>query len=100
MKRFYLKLILVNFFITLLLIITLDVILGDWFKNDFNIKLSSERNINKSYQFNFSNYKGTSYYKRNKFGFRIDKNINNKEIKIVFLEAPQLMRSLQIIPKL
>jgi len=85
MKRFYLKLILVNFFITLLLIITLDVILGDWFKNDFNIKLSSERNINKSYQFNFSNYKGTSYYKRNKFGFRIDKNINNKEIKIIFL---------------
>ena len=85
MKRFYLKVILINFLISLLLIVVLDIILGDWFNNNFNLKLSSERNINRSYQFNFTNYKGKSYYKRDKFGFRIDKNINPQQIKIVFL---------------
>ena len=85
MKRFYLKIVLINFLIFLLFIIGLDIILGDWFKNNFNLKLNSERNINRSYQFNFTNYKGISYYKRDKFGFRVDKNINPQEIKIVFL---------------
>lgn len=85
MKRLYLKIILINFLIFLLLIIILDIIFGDWLKNDFNLKLNSERNINRSYQFNFKNYQGISYYKRDKFGFRIDKRINPKEIKIIFL---------------
>ena len=85
MKRLYLKVVLINFLISLLLIVVLDIILGDWFNNNFDLKLSSERNINRSYQFNFTNYKGKSYYKRDKFGFRMDKNINPQQIKIVFL---------------
>jgi len=85
MKIFYFKIILINFLIFLLLILALDIILGDWFKNSFNLKLSSERNINRSYQFDFTNYKGISYYNRDKFGFRINKNINPQEINIVFL---------------
>ena len=85
MKNFYLKVISINILIFFLLILLLDLFLGDWFTNSFNLKLNSERNINRSYQFNFTNHTGISYYKRNKLGFRIDKDINPHDINIVFL---------------
>jgi len=81
----YLKIISVNFLIFLLLIIISEIIFGDWFKNDFKFKINSERNINKLYEFKFSNYEGISRYKRDKFGFRVEEQINPSEIDIVFL---------------
>jgi hypothetical protein len=81
----YLKVILINFLIFLLLIIIAEIIFGDWFKNNFKFKINTERNINKLYEFKFSNYEGISRYKRDKFGFRIEREIDPSEIDIIFL---------------
>jgi len=81
----YLKIISINLLIFLLLIIISEIFFGDWFKNDFKFKINSERNIDKLYEFKFSNYEGISRYKRDKFGFRIEKEINPSEIDIIFL---------------
>jgi hypothetical protein len=81
----YLKVILINFLIFLLLIIIAEIIFGDWFKNNFKFKMNAERNINKLYEFKFSNYEGISRYKRDKFGFRIEREIDPSEIDIIFL---------------
>ena len=81
----YLKVISINFLIFLLLIVISEIIFGDWFKNNFKFKINSERNINKLYEFKFSNYEGISRYKRDKFGFRVEEQINPSEIDIVFL---------------
>ena len=42
MKNFYLKVISINILIFFLLILLLDLFLGDWFTNSFNLKLNSE----------------------------------------------------------
>ena len=49
------------------------------------LRLSSERNINRVYKFDFNNHKGQSLYIRDNLGFRIAKNSTNpKDIDIVF----------------
>ena len=79
------KLIFVNILIFLIFLIILELIFGSWFKNNFKLRLSSERNINRVYKFDFNNHKGQSLYIRDNLGFRIAKNsINPKDIDIVF----------------
>ncbi len=81
----YFKLIFINILIFLILLIIIDLIFGSWFKNNFKLRLSSERNINRVYKFDFNNHKGQSLYIRDNLGFRIAKNsINPKDINIVF----------------
>ena len=65
------KTILINFIILLLIIILFEIFLGTWFKNDFNYKLSSERNINRVYKLDFEYHKDTSHYIKNDYGFRV-----------------------------
>ena len=79
------KLIFVNILIFLIFLIILELIFGSWFKNNFKLRLSSERNINRVYKFDFNNHKGQSLYIRDNLGFRIAKNSTNpKDIDIVF----------------
>ena len=81
------KIILINFIIFLLIIIICEIFLGSWFKNNFKYKLSSERNINRVYKFDFDYHKGTSHYIKNDYGFRINKNDNRfdpSSVEIVF----------------
>ena len=79
------KLIFVNISIFLIFLVILELIFGSWFKNNFKLRLSSERNINRVYKFDFNNHKGQSLYIRDNLGFRIAKNsINPKDIDIVF----------------
>jgi hypothetical protein len=67
------------------IIIIIEIFFGNWFKNNFNLRLSSERNINRIYNFNFSNHKGYSHYIRDNNGFRVDqKEIDPEMINIVF----------------
>ena len=65
------KTILINFIIFLLIIIFFEIFFGTWFKNDFNYKLSSERNINRVYKLDFEYHKDTSHYIKNDYGFRV-----------------------------
>ncbi len=79
------KLIFVNILIFLIFLLILELIFGSWFKNNFKLRLSSERNINRVYKFDFNNHKGQSLYIRDNLGFRIAKNsINPEDIDIVF----------------
>ena len=79
------KLIFVNILIFLIFLLILELIFGSWFKNNFKLRLSSERNINRVYKFDFNNHKGQSLYIRDNLGFRIAKNSTNpKDIDIVF----------------
>lgn len=79
------KLIFVNILIFLIFLVILELIFGSWFKNNFKLRLSSERNINRVYKFDFNNHKGQSLYIRDNLGFRIAKNSTNpKDIDIVF----------------
>ena len=66
------KLFIINFSIFFTLLIVVEMIFGSWFKNNFKLNLSSERNINRVYTFDFSNHKGTSHYIKDNFGFRVD----------------------------
>ena len=88
MKNFfkYFKILLINIIVFFTLIIVIECFFGNWFSNKFAKRLSSERNIERIYKFNFSNYKGTSFYKRNNLGFRVskkDKSVNNPDIVFV-----------------
>ena len=67
----YLKVIFINFTIFLALIIIFELFLGSWFKNNFNYKLSSDRNINRVYKLDFKYHKTTSHYIKNNYAFRI-----------------------------
>ncbi len=81
------KIILINLLIFFLTFITFELFLGTWFKNNFKYKLSSERNINKVYKFDFEYHKGISHYIKNNYGFRIkndDINFDPSTIDIVF----------------
>ena len=82
----FIKIIFINISVFLVLLIFLDLIFGSWFKNNFNLRLSSERNIYRVYKFDFKNNKGDSLYIRNDYGFRV-KNLENfslKKIDVVF----------------
>ena len=74
-----------NLLILTILIIILELLLGNWFGEKFKNLLISERNINRIYNFDFEHHKGYSIYKRDKFGFRVKNNIDYKEIDILFL---------------
>ena len=81
-----LKIIVINFLIFFIFIIIIEIFFGQWFKNKFFIKLSSERNISRIYEVNFENYSNKVNYKRNNYGFRYnDNNYNPDEIDIVFI---------------
>ncbi len=87
MKSFFslIRLIFFNFFIFFIFLGFIELILGSWFKNNFNLRLSSERNIDRIYNFHFKNHKGYSHYIRDDYGFRIKENkINPGLINIVF----------------
>ena len=81
------KIILINLLIFFLTFVTFELFLGTWFKNNFKYKLSSERNINRVYKFDFEYHKGISHYIKNNYGFRIkndDINFDPSTIDIVF----------------
>ena len=87
MEKFFnfIKLIFINISFFLIFLIILDLLFGSWFKNNFNLRLSSERNINRIYKFNFNNHKGQSLYKRDNLGFRVKNNsIKPDEVDIIF----------------
>jgi len=73
------------FFLYLVFIFFIEIIFGNWFKNNFNLRLSSERNINRAYKFDFTNHKGYSHYIRDNYAFRVkDKDTNIKDVDIIF----------------
>ena len=81
----FLNIIIINFFIFLSILIVADLIFGNWFNNSFKTRLSSERNINRVYKFNFENYQGASHYIRDNLGFRVnEKETVPEKIDIIF----------------
>ena len=95
------KTILINFIILLSIIIFLEIFLGTWLKNNFKYKLSSERNINRIYKFDFKYHKVTSHYVRNSYGFRVkDDNFDPGSIEIVFVGGSTVNQNLSILTKL
>ena len=79
------KIILTNLLIFFSLFVLLDIFFGTWFKNNFAFRLSSERNIDRLYEFNFKNHKGISRYIRDNNAFRIGLDpIYSKDINVVF----------------
>ena len=81
----YFKIIFYNFLVFILLIFIIEIFFGNWFKNNFNLKMSSERNIKRLYKYNFDNHKGIVKYERDNFGFRTNKKIEPENIDIVFI---------------
>ena len=82
----YFKILFINILVFFTFVIIIECIFGNWFNNKFSKRLSSERNVERIYKFNFSNYKGTSLYKRNNLGFRVSKNnefVKNPDIVFV-----------------
>ena len=75
----YFKILFTNILIFFTLIIIIELFFGHWFTNKFSKRLSSERNIERIYKFNFSNYKGTSFYKRDNLGFRVSQKSETAE---------------------
>ncbi len=82
----FIKIFLINLLILIIVILISELFLGTWFKNNFSYKLSSERNINRVYKFDFDYHKGTSHYIKNEYGFRTNqKNFNTSEVEFVFV---------------
>ena len=80
------KIFLINILVLFISIIIIECFFGYWFKNELSERLSSERNIERIYKFNFSNHKGTSFYKRNNQGFRVSgKEMNENNPDIIFV---------------
>ena len=76
----------INILVLFISIVIIECFFGYWFKNELSERLSSERNIERVYKFNFSNHKGTSFYKRNNQGFRVsEKELNDSNPKIIFV---------------
>ncbi len=74
-----------NFFIFFFLIFIIEIFFGSWFKNNFKLTLSSERNINRAYKFDFTNHKGQSQYIRDNLGFRIkNKETVSEDVDVIF----------------
>lgn len=81
----FLKIVFINISFFFVLLIFTDLIFGSWFKNNFNMRLSTERNINRVYKFDFNNHKGHSRYIRDNLGFRIKKKTTQPEkIDVIF----------------
>tara|TARA_B110001452_G_scaffold242289_1_gene224989 strand:- start:135 stop:1163 length:1029 start_codon:yes stop_codon:yes gene_type:complete len=81
----FLKIFGLYLFLYLIFIFFIEIIFGNWFKNNFSLRLSSERNINRAYTFDFTNHKGYSHYIRDNYAFRVkDKDTNIKEVDIIF----------------
>ncbi len=81
------RLIINNLLVFLIGIIIIELTFGNWFKNNFGIKLSSNKNIFRKYKYNFPDHKGISTYIRDNNGFRIEKSnepVKPEEIKILF----------------
>ncbi len=79
------KIFLINILVLFISILIIECFFGYWFKNELSEKLSSERNIERIYKFNFFNHKGTSFYKRNNQGFRVSgKELNGTNPDIIF----------------
>jgi len=79
-----LKVITVNFFIFILLVLLFEIFFGYYFKdNNFGYIMRSERQKNKIYEVIHNEKKYTYRYKRNFYGFRGNEIIPS-EIKIVF----------------
>ncbi len=80
------KIFLINILVLFISILIIECLFGYWFENKLSERLSSERNIERIYKFNFSNHKGISFYKRNNQGFRISKKeLNTSNPDIVFV---------------
>lgn len=80
------KIAFINFLVLVFVILMVEVFFGTWFTNNFKYKLSSERNIDRIYKFDFDYHKGTSHYIRNTYGFRTNKSkFNPSKIEIVFV---------------
>ena len=82
------RIILINLFVFLLIVIICELFLGTWFKNNFKYKLSSDRNIDRVYKLDFDYHKGTSHYIKNNYGFRIKNNDSDFDpslIDIIFV---------------
>ena len=80
------KIFLINILVLFISILIIECFFGYWFENKLSEKLSSERNIERIYKFNFSNHKGTSFYKRNNHGFRVSKKeLNKSNPDIIFV---------------
>ena len=76
----------INILVLFISIVIIECFFGYWFKNELSERLSSERNIERIYKFNFSNHKGTSFYKRNNQGFRVsEKELNDSIPEIIFV---------------
>ena len=81
----FLKIILVNFFIFSLLLISLEIIFGDWLKkNNWGNSLRSERLKKITYNVKFNDQKYNHVYKKNSLGFR-GEEINSKELKFLMM---------------
>ena len=80
------KIFLINILVLFISILIIECFFGYWFKNELSEKLSSERNIERIYKFNFFNHKGASFYKRNNQGFRVSgKELNGTNPDIIFV---------------
>ena len=92
------KIFLINILVLFISILIIECFFGYWFKNELSERLSSERNIERIYKFNFSNHKGTSFYKRNNQGFRVSgKEMNENNPDIIFWLFPKFSQSVEII---
>ena len=80
------KIIKVNLIILTLTILLFEIFFGFWFdKDNFGIYMRENRNINNIYKIKIYDEEKTIIYKRNKFGFRENQNVDPSKIKIIFL---------------
>ena len=78
------KIISINIFVLLLLLIIIEIIFGHWFKKDnFGIFMRSERNVKELITTEFNEKKYEFIYKRNFYAFRGD-NFDASKVKIIF----------------
>jgi len=78
------KIISINIFVLLLLLIIIEIIFGHWFKKDnFGIFMRSERNVKELITTEFNEKKYEFIYKRNFYAFRGD-NFDTSKVKIIF----------------
>ena len=79
------KIIFLNILIFIFFIFFLEMILGYWFsKNNFGYHMRDKRLIQYKINSEFNNKNYDFIYKRNFYGFRIDKDIKPKYIDVVF----------------
>ena len=79
------KTLFINILLILISIIILELVLGDWFKeNSFGNLLRSHKEKKVNYTIKFGPKTFKYEYKRNQYGFRED-NFNPEEVKIIFL---------------